>query len=181
VVVMRLVVASGRRPVVGLAVAGVAAAMPPMQITTSWATCCITTPAMLLAIWAALLAERGRTGLRRRPWLCPTLIYQPAAMGFWVPVAIDATGSSPWPLDRARTRRHLVPCFAAGLIALTGWAAAAGIGRAKGRSELALNPPSEISWFFGPSPAACRRLGGTSSQTDAVRRLWLSSWSSDWC
>jgi hypothetical protein len=147
--VMRQVEASGRGPLVAVGVGATVAAMPPMQVAAGWATCIITIPAVLLGLWAARLAERGRLAWAIVALTAASLLYQPGAMCFWVAVAIASTGPSAWPWTADRIRRHFVPFVAASMLALLGWTAAASIGRADGRSELSTNPLAEVSWFFG--------------------------------
>jgi hypothetical protein len=149
VVVMRLVETSGRSPLVAMCIGATVAAMPPMQVAAGWATCMITIPAMLLGLWAATLAERGRLMWATLALTAASLIYQPGAMCFWLAVAIASTGPRAWPWTADRIRRHLLPFVAASVLALIGWSAAASIGRADGRSELSTNPLTELSWLLG--------------------------------
>ena len=166
VVVMRLARSAGRRPLVAFAMGLVVAALPSSQITGAWAVMWIVPPAMLLGICAALLADRGRLGLAVLALAASVLVYQPAAMTYWLPLTIWVTAGS-WSWERRRLVRHGVVLGSAAVIGALGW----WVGRAWspvtiGRKQLSADPLAELSGFvrdvlpreLSPNPAAVRPM-----------------------
>ena len=108
IVVMRLTIASGRRPIVAFSLAACVAALPPMQVVAAWSLLFVVPVSMLAAMAAAVLADRGRLIFAVGLMAVAVLTYQPAAMCFWLPVAIATTGPRAWPRSRQRAAKHFV-------------------------------------------------------------------------
>lgn len=134
---------------------------PPFQVYAAWAVTSFYPLAALLAGVACRLADAGASGAARlgRLAAAATLlalavtIYQPAAMFYWVFVAIALFGK-----ERRIAVARVIPLGAAGAVALAAGLLAAGIGarfyQAEPAAPLALLEPDlrrNMAWFVsGP-------------------------------
>jgi hypothetical protein len=163
IVLHSALVRSGVRTIVAALFALVICTLPPFQVIASWAVLFVSPYAALLSGGASFLIEnavraRHRLALRLLSasglLLAALLVYQPAAMFFWVFLAIALIGSRH---DVARARSlvgfHLFVGGAAVAIAFCSTKAAMHfLGAAApnaGRSAVTHDPIGKVRWFLG--------------------------------
>jgi hypothetical protein len=152
----QLCVAASRRRWTGCAFGLAVAALPAMQVVAGWATLSPVPLAMLAAMWAAWRAQTStRPGHLVAPaaaLVCAALVYQPAAMAYWLPVAILATGPARTPV---RVRPHVLVLAAGAVAALAAWLVGLPWQDNAVRGHLSLAVLDTGRWFAtGPLPRA---------------------------
>jgi hypothetical protein len=135
---------AGRSQAVSLSLALAVVTLPPSQVTASWSLMWVVPLAALVAIQAACLADRGGLIAPALLLIAAILIYQPAAMCYWLPLVIAA--------DRRRRRTDVYHHAAVlGLAAAAGalaWMSGRGFSQASGRSHLTSHALAQADWFL---------------------------------
>jgi hypothetical protein len=160
VAVARLAVISGRKPWVGMALGLTVAALPSFQIVAAWSMLFVVPPAVLLGLWAARRTDvlGSRSSVAWRQLIGPVaaltaaaLIYQPAAMAYWLTIALLVTGPARRldSVTSSRLRAHVVVVCLAGATTIAVWASLPHDAVIAARSTLGGSPGALGSWFFG--------------------------------
>lgn len=133
--------------------------MPGFQVLNSLVEALPFPLAILLALLARALLKRFDSGHQRTAMIlsmagaivalvCALAIYQPLAMIFWIPAAIDLCDARKTPRDRlyAFSKTLFVGVIALGLAFFLLQATK---GLADGRAALVVDIPAKLRWFFG--------------------------------